>query len=127
MMFFICLQSLRELPSSEKQQIKGLNIKTITEILFPLPTQTASLKYWALRANSKYNNSNLAFFSLNLLMYQQTLIASKWEDMWFFIYSRVHPYTLTWEVKLDNSQATSDNLTNYTILVLIIRDQGYQL
>ena len=60
-------------------------------------------------------------------MYQQTLVASEWEDIWFFIYGRVHPYTLTWEVKLDDSQATGDDLANYTIPALIVRDQGYQL
>ena len=43
--FFTYLQSLKELPSSKKQQIKSLNIKTIAEILFPLPTWTASLEY----------------------------------------------------------------------------------
>ena len=42
------------------------------------------------------------------------------------MYGRIHPYALTWEVKLDNSQATGDDLANYTIPVLIVRDQGYQ-
>ena len=103
MMFFTRSQSLRELPSSKEQQIKGLNVETIAEILFPPLTWTASPEYWALRANSEHDDSNLAFFSLNLSMYQQTLVASEWEDMWFFIYGRVHPYVLTWEVKLDDS------------------------
>ncbi|OCK91225.1 uncharacterized protein K441DRAFT_730330 [Cenococcum geophilum 1.58] len=126
MMFFARSQSLRELPSSEEQQIKGLNVETIAEILFPPPTWITSPEYWALRANSEHDDSNLAFFSLNLSMYQQTLVASEWEDMWFFMYGRVHPYALTWEVKLDDSQATGDDLANYTIPALIVRDQGYQ-
>ena len=46
--------------------------------------------------------------------------------MWFFMYGHVHPYALTWEVKLDDSQATGDDLANYTIPALIVHDQGYQ-
>ena len=43
--FFARSQSPRELPSSKEQQIKGLNVETITEILFPPPTWTASPEY----------------------------------------------------------------------------------
>ena len=126
MMFFARSQCPRRFAFPVQHQIKGLNVETIAEIFFPLPTWITDPHYWTLQADSGNDDSNWGSFSLNFSMYNQTLVLSEWDDMWFFMYGRVHPYALTWELQPDNGLETGDNLQHYTIAALIVRDQGYQ-
>jgi hypothetical protein len=125
MMFFAHPRYPKKFASPEQHQIKGLNVETIAGILFPPPPWTTVPEYDGLLAETN-EESNWGFFSLNLSMYNQTLDPSEWDDKWFLMYGRVHPYALTWEVEPDDSVETGDNLFNYTIPALIVRDQGYQ-
>jgi hypothetical protein len=117
MMFFARSRFSRKFTSPEQHHIKGLNVEAVTGILFPPPTWISIPEYSGLLAYPEDDNSNCAYFSLNLSMYNQTLDPSELTDTWFFMYGRVHPYALTWEVGPNNY---------YTIPALIIRDQGYQ-
>jgi hypothetical protein len=117
MMFFARSRFVKKLASAEEHYIKGLNVVAVTGILFPPPTWISMPEYSSLLACSENDNSNCAYFSLNLSMYNQTLDPSELNDAWFFMYGRVHPYALTWEIGPDNY---------YTIPALIVRDQGYQ-
>jgi hypothetical protein len=44
-------------------------------------------------------------------------------DQWFIMNGHVHPYILVWE---DQSDDNNGDLYNYTILAIIVHDQGYQ-
>lgn len=126
MMFFARSQCPRKFTSPEQHQIKNLNFETIAGIIFPPPTWITNPEYRFLLADSIYSsndNLNWCYFSLNFSMYNQSLDPSEWDDRWFSMYGRVHPYALTWEVEPDE---TSDGLQDYTIPVLTVRDQGYQ-
>ncbi len=126
MMFFARLQCPRKFTSPKQYQIKSLNVETIAGIIFTPPTWITNPEYHFLLANSIYSsndNLNWAYFSLNLSMYNQTLDPSEWDNMWFFMYGRVHPYALTWEIEPDETSALPQD---YTIPILIVRDQGYQ-
>ena len=59
-------------------------------------------------------------------IYNQTIVPSEWENMWFFMYGRVHPYALTWEVEPGGGLETTDGLKDYSIPAIITRDQDYQ-
>lgn len=126
MMFFVRTQCPREFTTPVQNLIKGLNVETIAEVFFPSPAWMTNPKYFTLQAESGNDNSNWGSFSLNLSMYNQALVPYDWEGTWFFMYGRVHPYALTWEVEQGNGLETGDNLQNYTIPALIVRDQGYQ-
>lgn len=58
----------------EQHQIKGLNTETIAGILFPPPTWINGPEYGALRCNSE---NDLDLFSLNLSIYNQTIVPSE--------------------------------------------------
>jgi len=121
MTFLARSQCPRKFTSSQQHQIKGLNVETVVGIFFPPPTWITSLNYSVLRADSEDDDSDWCYFSLNLPMYNQILIPSDWDDMWFTMNGRVHPYALTWEIA-----PNSLSVSNYTIPALIIRDQGYE-
>ena len=129
MMFFVRCQCPRRFATVEQQQVKSLNFETIAEIPFPPPTWITNPPYNDLRADLKDDDSHdtdMKSFSLNFSMYNQTLTPSDWNDTWFFMYGRVHPYALSWEVEPENDEETSIVPQYYTIPALIVRDQGYQ-
>jgi hypothetical protein len=125
MMFFVQSRSPRKFAHPDQYQIKGLNAETIARVIFSPPTWITATEYTALRTDSDAD-TNCGFFSLNMSIYNQTIDLSEWDSMWFFIYGRVHPYALTWQVEPDDGLETADGLQNYTIPALIVRDQGYQ-
>lgn len=106
-------------PFDAEQLIKSFNVETVAGVLFPPPEWLADPQYSFLQADT---DGYWAYFSLNIAMYPPTLVPSDWNDKWFFMSARVHPYALTWEV---NSQF-NDDMQEYTIPVLMIRDQYYQ-
>jgi len=124
MMCFVRPQCPQKFDSPNKHQIKGLNVKALGEIFFPPPTwmTDSNYNYSNLRANSENDDQNWGSFSVNMSMYNQILIETEWDDKWFFMYGRVHPYALTWEIKPE----IGNNLQPYTTPALIVRDQGYQ-
>lgn len=126
MTFFVRSQYPRKFTSPEQHQIKGLNIETIAEIFFPPPAWITNRQYYTLQADSDNGDSNWGSFSLNFPMYNQALDPSEWDNMWFSMSGRVHPYALTWEAEPDDSLETDGDLQNYTIPALIVRDQSYQ-
>jgi len=111
--------------SSELQQIKGLNYEAIVEVRFPSPAWMNDRDYAILQTNSD-NDNDWRPFSLNLSIYNQTIVPSDWENMWFWMYGRVHPNSLTWEVEPTNDSESITGRQEYTIPALIIRDGGYQ-
>jgi len=116
-MFFARSRFVQKFASVEEQYVKGLNVVAVTGIRFPPPDWTEISEYSGLLACSENGDSNCAYFSLNISMYDEKLDPTELNDTWFFMYGRVHPYALTWEVGPDNY---------YTVPALIIRDHGYQ-
>ncbi|EKG12707.1 hypothetical protein MPH_10165 [Macrophomina phaseolina MS6] len=126
MMFFVYSRSPRTFARPDQQQIKGLNTETIARITLPTPSWIAGPEYASLRSDPENDSSNGSFFSLNISIYFQTIVPSDWEQMWFFMYGRVHPYALTWEIEPDEGLDSGEALLDYCIPALIVRDQGYQ-
>jgi hypothetical protein len=113
----------RKFQSPKQHLIKGLNGETIARLPIPSPDWITSQEYRNLLSDDP---SDSAFFSLNLSLYNQTTVSSDWDDTWFFITGRVHPYAVTWEIDADNDFDNNDIPQDYTIPALIIREQGYQ-
>lgn len=113
-------------PFSPLQMIKSFNVETVAGVLFPPPEWLTDSMYAMLQAPNGL--SYWAYFSLNIAMYPPTLVSSDWDNKWFFMFARVHPYALIWEIEpTDRSDPlSSDGPQNYTIPVLMIRDQYYQ-
>ncbi|OAL42826.1 hypothetical protein IQ07DRAFT_525514 [Pyrenochaeta sp. DS3sAY3a] len=116
----------KKFASPERQQIKGLNFETIATLHFPPPTWLNESEYAALQPQPSDDNAYSALFSLNLSIYDQTIVPSDWDDMCFFLYGLVHPYALTWKIEPDDGSDTSSDVQNYTIPPLIVRDLCYQ-
>lgn len=124
MTFFTRSRNPRVFTSSDPlQMIKNFNVETVAGIPFPPPAWIMDTCYNFLRA--QIDDSNTAYFSLNLAMYPPTLNPSEWDDKWFVMYARVHPYALTWEIEASDS-LYSKGLQDYTIPVLMVRDGSYQ-
>ncbi|KAI5859396.1 hypothetical protein GGS23DRAFT_607593 [Durotheca rogersii] len=98
--------------SAELQHIRGLNVKSIAKVPFPLPSWITVLEYECLRLDPHQDLSPSVFFSLNMSTYDHALDPSDWDDVWYVMYGRVHP--------------GDSCLQEYTIPALIIRDRGYQ-
>lgn len=126
MMFLVRPQLPRRFSSSERQQVKGLNFETIAAVRFPLPPWVNDSEYTALQPRVDSEHGDYGLFSLNFSLYGQTFNSSDWEDKWFFMYGRVHPYALTWEVEPEIDTLASDELQSYTVPALIVRDQACQ-
>ncbi|KAH6873613.1 hypothetical protein B0T10DRAFT_588669 [Thelonectria olida] len=126
MMFFIQPDCPSRFACPDQHRIKGLNAETIARVLLPPPPWIMATEYATLRADPS-NSSTCIFFSLNLSIYNQQIDPSDWTDAWFFMNGRVHPYSLTWEIKqADGLESEEDGLLEYTIPALIVRDQSYQ-
>jgi hypothetical protein len=123
MTYFVQCQIPTRFSYPEQHQIKGLNAETVAAILFPIPSWLTELEYSALRSDSE---NVLSIFSLNMPIYNQSINPSEWDDMWFLMSGIVHPYALTWEVETPDSSDSSNNMQDYTIPALIVRDQNYQ-
>jgi hypothetical protein len=117
---------LNRFGSPEEQQIRGLNFETITTINIPSPSWLDSPEYMALQSTDREDNVGSASFSLNLSIYDQAPDPPEWSDMYFFLYGLVHPYALTWEVASQTDFDAVDEIQNYTIPSLIVRDHCYQ-
>ncbi|OAL42603.1 hypothetical protein IQ07DRAFT_606584 [Pyrenochaeta sp. DS3sAY3a] len=125
--FFLARLPLpRKFASPERQQIKDLNFEAITTVHFPPLAWLNDSEYAALQPQTNDDNTYSALFSLNLSIYDQTIVPSAWDDMCFFLYSLVHPYALTWEIEPDDGLDTGYDVQNYTIPPLIVRDLCYQ-
>jgi hypothetical protein len=126
MMFFVRTQIPKSFSSAHKQQIKGLNFETFAAVPFPTPQWMEADEYAALRPSTDHGSSIWRQFSLNFSLYPQKITETDWEDQWFFMYGRVHPYALTWEHQPEDSSYDADEPQEYTIPALIVRDLGYQ-
>jgi hypothetical protein len=126
MMFFVRTQVPKGFSSADKQQIKNLNFETFAAIPFPTPPWMKEHQYAALHPNRDHGSSIWGQFSLNFSAYSQPIIPEDWEDQWFFMYGRVHPYALTWELQPEDGFDGIDEPQDYTIPALIVRDLGYQ-
>jgi hypothetical protein len=128
MFFFVQSEFVKQFTSPEKHHVKGLNAESVAMVPFPPPSWITSPVYTALRA--KEDNSDRCFFSLNFSMYDPSIDLSDWNMQWFFMYGRVHPYALSWEVQLHDQDPEIIEMIGdsayYTIPALIVRDQGYQ-
>ncbi|KAK7583562.1 hypothetical protein V3481_012850 [Fusarium oxysporum f. sp. vasinfectum] len=92
----------------------------------PASSWLLAAEYAPLRSDVDDSSTSI-FFSLNLSIYNQPIVASEWIEEWFFMNGRVHPYALAWEVEQHNGlESDADCILLYTMPALIVRDQGYQ-
>ena len=124
MMFFVYPRAPKRFARQDQHLIKGLNAESIARVALPPPSWITTPDYASLR--SEDDSSNYAYFSLNMSLYSQTIVPSEWDQTWFFMYGRVHPYALTWEIDPDEGPDAAEAPLDYCIPALIIRDQGYQ-
>jgi hypothetical protein len=125
MMFFVRCQTPRRFASPEDYLIRGLNVETIVAVHLPTPDWINGIEYSILQPDLANESFNTAIFSLNLSIYGRSIDPADWNDMWFFMHGRVHPYTLTWEVEIGDG-LDSSNAQEYTIPALVVRDHSYQ-
>ncbi|OAQ57977.1 hypothetical protein VFPFJ_11705 [Purpureocillium lilacinum] len=126
MMFFVQPDCPSRFAHQDDHRVKGLNAETIARILLPPPSWLLSADYAPLRSDAGDAPIPL-FFSLNLSIYGQSIVASEWTEEWFFMNGRVHPYALAWEVaQHDGLESDTGGTLLYTMPALIVRDQGYQ-
>lgn len=125
MTFFVKPAVPTKFPSISAQQIKGLNAECIAEVQFPPPNWITQSNYFLLRGPSEGNTLDSAFFSLNIAVYSHLIVPSEWEESWFLMAARVHPYALTWQISPDTSSPDSESM-DYTIPLLQVRDHSYQ-
>jgi hypothetical protein len=126
MMFFVKSDIPKKFASADQQQIKGLNVETPVCVCFPAPDWISDYEYAGLRPGIEDASPSYAYFSLNLSIYIQSIIPDDWNEKWFFMYGRVHPYALTWQLVPDDASDPSAVSQDYTIPALIVRDQGFQ-
>ncbi|KAM4056435.1 hypothetical protein HRG_003335 [Hirsutella rhossiliensis] len=109
-----------------EHRIKGLNAETLARVFLPTPLWLSTPEYAAIRSDTD-SPSTCIFFSLNISIYNQQIIPSEWTEQWFFMVGRVHPFALTWEIeRRDGLESDDDNITEYTVPALIVRDHSYQ-
>ena len=126
MMFFVRTQLPQRFASPLKHQIKGLNVETIAGVYFPTPHWMSAPEYANLLPDQDDDSSTWKLFSLNLSIYNQPISPDDWSDKWFFMYGRVQPYALTWELLLDDDSDNANLSQEYAIPALMIRDHCYQ-
>ena len=126
MMFFVYPRAPKRFTRPDQHQIKGLNTESIARVALPPPTWINASEYLSLRSTSEDGSSDCAYFSLNMSLYSQSIVPSEWDQTWFFMYGRVHPYALTWEIEPDEGLDPAEAPIDYCIPALIIRDYGYQ-
>ncbi|KAM4061648.1 hypothetical protein HRG_013272 [Hirsutella rhossiliensis] len=98
----------------------------MARVFLPPPSWLLTAEYAPLRSDTDDSATSI-FFSLNLSIYNQLVVASEWTEEWFFMNGRVHPYALAWEVEQrDGLESGAGGILLYTMPALIIRDQGYQ-
>ncbi|KAF6525541.1 hypothetical protein HZS61_011336 [Fusarium oxysporum f. sp. conglutinans] len=126
MMFFAQPDCPSRFAHQDQHRIKGLNAETLARIFLPPPSWLLAAEYAPLRSDVDDSSTSI-FFSLNLSIYNQPIVASEWIEEWFFMNGRVHPYALAWEVEQhDGLESDADCTLLYTMPALIVRDQGYQ-
>ncbi|XP_044716014.1 uncharacterized protein HRG_10188 [Hirsutella rhossiliensis] len=109
-----------------EHRVKGLNAETLARVFLPTPSWLSTPEYAAIRSDPD-NPSTCIFLSFNISIYNQQIIPSEWTEQWFFMVGRVHPFALTWEIeRRDSFESEDDNITEYTIPALIVRDHSYQ-
>ncbi|KAF5264890.1 hypothetical protein FOXYS1_4311, partial [Fusarium oxysporum] len=108
---------------ADQHRIKGLNAKTLARIFLPPPSWLLAAEYAPLRSDVDDSSTSI-FFSLNLSIYKQPIVASEWIEEWFFMNGRVHPYALAWEVEQHNGLESDAGCT--LLYMIIVRDQDYQ-
>ncbi|KAJ3453328.1 hypothetical protein MRS44_017575 [Fusarium solani] len=126
MMFFAQPDCPSRFAHQNQPRIKGLNAETLASIFLPPPSWLLAAEYAPLRSDVDDSSTSI-FFSLNLSIYNQPIVASEWIEEWFFMNGRVHPYALAWEVEQhDGLESDAGRTLLYTMPALIVRDQGYQ-
>ena len=126
MTFFVRTQIPMRFSSTLQHQIKGLNLETIAGIHFPTPDWMSAPEYANLLTNQDDDSPSWKLFSLNISIYSQPISPDEWDNKWFFMYGRVHPYALTWELLPDNGSDDGSAPQEYTIPALIVRDHSHQ-
>ncbi|KAM4061628.1 hypothetical protein HRG_013257 [Hirsutella rhossiliensis] len=126
MMFFVQPDCPSRFAHQDEHRIRGLNAETMARVFLPPPSWLLTAEYAPLRSDTDDSATSI-FFSLNLSIYNQPVVASEWTEEWFFMNGRVHPYALAWEVEQrDGLESGAGGILLYTMPALIIRDQGYQ-
>ncbi|KAM4058220.1 reverse transcriptase (RNA-dependent DNA polymerase) [Hirsutella rhossiliensis] len=67
-----------------------------------------------------------AFFSLNISLYNKPIVASEWQEQYFLMHGRVHPYVLAWDLDPTPWRGPVEGPVDYCAPALIIRDLGFQ-
>ena len=111
---------------TEQQLVRGLNAETITKIPFNPPPWSTNPEYDYLFKASEDFHPHLGLFNLSLSLYNHQIVPGEWEDFWFLIYGRIHPYSLTWQVELDADLGPGEPTQDFTIPLIMVRDQNIQ-
>jgi len=100
-------------------------METIVDVHFPTPDWMSAIEYSILQPDPGCDSSTAGVFSLNLSIYNRSVDPADWDERWFFMHGRVHPYALTWEVEPGDGLEVNA-AQEYTIPALIVRDNSYQ-
>ena len=98
----------------------------MVKVFFPPPNWLANTEYARLPCRGEDGEIiREAYFSLNIAIYGQDVITAEWEDQWFLLAGRFHPFALTWTIDPD-TEIPGDEPMDFTVPILIVRDGGYQ-
>lgn len=111
---------------TDEHHVKGLNAETLAKVQLPSPQWLSTPEYAPMLGDSEPLSPSI-FFSLNISLYNQQINASEWANQSFFMVGRFHPYALTWELEQrDGLESESDNINQYTVPTLVVRDHSFQ-
>ncbi|UNI15358.1 hypothetical protein JDV02_001896 [Purpureocillium takamizusanense] len=110
----------------DDHRIKGLNAETLAKVQLSTPQWLSTPDYAPLQADPGQESQSI-YFSLNISLYNQQIDASDWNEQWFFMVGRVHPFALTWELEQrDGLESDNDSTTQYTVPAFVVRDHSFQ-
>ena len=122
-----CTNAPSGFQTQNDQYIFGLNYEAMVKVFFPPPDWMERDEYTLLRCRDETVNQPLdvASFSLNLAIYSHAIVQDEWNDQWFLLTGRVHPFALTWTLEPDQN-FPADEPMDFTVPTLTVRNRGYQ-
>ena len=107
------------------QYIKGFNYECIVRVPFPQQSWLSNKEYARLPYQGELVKDGVALFSLNAGAYSVPVIDAEWDDQWFHVTGRVHPYTLTWTLEPENFPDLQEPC-DYKVPLISAREEHYQ-
>ncbi|KJZ68652.1 hypothetical protein HIM_11958 [Hirsutella minnesotensis 3608] len=129
LMFFVVSDLPVKFPHRDQHLIRGLDAEALARVIFPKPSWlTDTLEYRPLLRTADADDDffSQAFFSLNISLYNTPIVASEWQEQYFLMHGRVHPYVLVWDLDPSPRRGPVEGPVDYCAPALIIRDLGFQ-